>query len=132
MAQDPAALRKQVQRQLARQQDLVRELLALREQVQGSLFTRYGTCGKEGCACREGKGHGPYFVLSARGKAGGGFIYLSKEQAQQARRLVAAGRSYRSGMVRLKALNDALLELMKRYQRALARSGGRRLGMAAA
>ena len=48
------------------------------------------------------------------------------------RRLVAAGRSYRLGMTRLKALNAELLELMKRYQRALARSGGRRLGMAAA
>jgi len=132
MAHDPATLRKQVQRQLARQQELVRELLALREQVQGSVFTRYGTCGKDGCACHEGKGHGPYFVLSARGKSGGGFLYLSKEQAQQARRLVAAGRSYRVGMARLKALNDELLELMKRYQRALARSGGRKLGMAAA
>ena len=132
MAHDPATLRKQVQRQLARQQELVRGLLALREQAQGSVFTRYGTCGKEGCACGEGRGHGPYFVLSARGKAGGGFVYLSREQAREARRLVAAGRSYRVGMARLKAMNDELLDLMKRYQRALAKSGGRKLGMAAA
>lgn len=132
MANDPASIRKQVQRQLARQQELVRELLAQREQVQGSVFARYGTCGKEGCACRDGKGHGPYFVLSARGKSGSGFLYLSKEQAQEARRLVAASRAYRSGVARLKALNDELVDLMKRYQRALAKSGGRKLGMAAA
>ena len=132
MANDPASIRKQVQRQLARQQELVRELLAQREQVHGSVFARYGTCGKEGCACREGKGHGPYFVLSARGKSGSGFLYLSKEQAQEARRLVAAARAYRSGVARLKALNDELVDLMKRYQRALAKTGGRKLGMAAA
>jgi hypothetical protein len=132
MATDPAVLRKQVQRLLARQQELVRGLLAQRELVQGSLFTRYGTCGKEGCACREGKGHGPYFVLSARSKAGGAFVYLSKEQAQEARRLVTAGRNYRLGVARLKALNEELIELMKRYQRAQAKAGGRKLGMAAA
>jgi hypothetical protein len=131
-AAEPAALRKQVERLLARQRALVRELLALRDQMQGSVFARYGTCGKRGCACREGRGHGPYFVLSTRGRAGGAFVYLTRGQAQQARHLVAAGRSYRQGLARLKALNDELLALMKRYQRAQAKAGGRRLGVAAA
>ena len=129
---DPAALRKQVQRQLARQRALVEDLLALRAQVQGSVFARYGTCGKEACACRTGRGHGPYVVLSTRGRGRSAFVYLPRDKAREARQLVAAARSYRQGMAQLKALNDTLLDLMRRYQRAVARLGGRRLGIQAA
>lgn len=131
-ASDPASLRRQVERQLARQRALVGQLLELREQVQGSVFARYGTCGKEGCGCRQGRGHGPYVVLSTRGRGRGGFVYLRKDQAREAKQLVAAGRSYRQGMKELKALNDTLLDLLRRYQRAVARAAGRRLGVEAA
>lgn len=129
---DPGALRKQVQRQLARQRALVKELLALRDQVQGSVFARYGTCGKEACACRTGKGHGPYVVLSTRGRGRSAFVYLRRDQARAARQLVAAARSYRQGMAQLKSLNESLLDLMRRYQRAVARAAGRRMGLEAA
>jgi hypothetical protein len=131
-AHDPSSLRKQVQRQLVRQRALVKELLALRDQVQGSVFARYGTCGKEACACRTGKGHGPYTVLSTRGGGRAAFVYLSRDQTRAARQFVAAGRSYRQGMAQLKAINESLLDLMRRYQRAVARSCGRRLGVHAA
>jgi hypothetical protein len=131
-ATDPVSLRKQVQRQLARQRALVKELLALRQQVQGSVFARYGTCGKEACGCRTGRGHGPYTVLSTRGGGRSAFVYLGRDQARAARQLVAAARSYRQGMSQLKAINDSLLDLMRRYQRAVARTTGRRLGVDAA
>src|SRR5215510_11331634 len=129
---DASALRKQVQRQLARQRALVKTLLALREQVPGSVFARYGTCGKEACACRTGRGHGPYTVLSTRGGGRSAFVYLRRGQARAAREAVAASRSYRQGMSQLKAINESLLDLMRRYQRAVARSAGRRLGVDAA
>jgi hypothetical protein len=129
---DAASLRKQVERHLARQRALVKELLALREQVQGSVFARYGTCGKEGCGCRTGKGHGPYTVLSTRGGGKAAFVYLRRDQARDARQLVAAARTYRQGMGQLKAINETLLDLMRRYQRAVARTAGRRMGIQAA
>jgi hypothetical protein len=129
---DPASLRRQVEKQLARQRELVQELLALREQVPGSVFARYGTCGKASCACRTGQGHGPYTVLSTRGGGGASFVYLRRGQARSARALVAAGRSYRQGMKQLKAINESLLDLMRRYQKAVARSSGRKLGVRAA
>ncbi len=129
---DPVSLRKQVERQLARQRALVKELLALRDQVQGSVFARYGTCGKQNCGCSTGKGHGPYTVLSTRGGGRASFVYLRRDQARAARQLVAAGRSYRQGMSQLKAINDSLIDLMRRYQRAVAKAAGRRLGIEAA
>jgi len=131
-ALDAASLRKQVERHLSRQRSLVKELLALREQVPGSVFARYGTCGKESCGCRTGKGHGPYTVLSTRGGGKAAFVYLRRDQARAARQLVAAGRAYRQGMSQLKAINETLLDLMRRYQRAVARTAGRRMGIQAA
>ena len=65
-----------MQARLAEQRALVQSLLRLREQLQGSLFARYGECGKEGCVCRRGSKHGPYYVLSTRSGGQGGFAYL--------------------------------------------------------
>ncbi len=62
-------IRRHIRAQLGDQQVLVRSLLALREQLQGSLFERYGVCGKPNCACRLGRRHGPYYVLSSRSGA---------------------------------------------------------------
>ncbi len=67
--------------QLLEQRLLVEKLLRLREQLQGSLFARYGVCGKENCICRQGRKHGPYYVLSTRSGGKGGFAYLKGRRA---------------------------------------------------
>jgi hypothetical protein len=122
-------IRGQVRSKLQRQRALVGELLAVREQLQGSLFARYAECRKEGCACSRGRRHGPYYVLSTRTGGRGGFSYLGRGQVARARALVARHRSFRAGLLRLRALNEELLRLLRRYQRATARQGGKRLGI---
>lgn len=124
-------IRSQVRKRLAEQRSLVERLLRLREQLRGSLFARYAVCGKEGCACRQGRKHGPYYVLSTRSAGRGGFAYLAPSQATQARGLVARHRSFRAGLKRLKRVNQELVSLLKRYQTATSRQGGRRLGLVA-
>jgi hypothetical protein len=114
---------------LGEQRQLVRTLLALREQLQGSLIERYGVCGKPGCVCARGQKHGPYFVLSTRSGGKGGFAYLDAKQAARARRLVRRHREFRAGLKQLKRLNENLVELLKRYQSASSVSGTRRLGI---
>jgi Family of unknown function (DUF6788) len=131
MAHAADALRGRIQERLAAQRELVQSLLGLREQLQGSLFTRYGECGKEGCACRAGRPHGPYYVLSHRSAGAGRFAYLSAEQADTARGLVARARAFRKGLRRLAKVNEELLGLLRRYQEAMARQGDRRLGLKA-
>jgi hypothetical protein len=120
-------LRERVRTRLEEQRVLVRDLLRRRDQLQGSLFARYGRCGKEGCACREGRGHGPYYVLSTRSAGKGGFVYLDDGQAQRARELVRRQREFRAGLRRLRALNLELVALLRRYQQALLRKGQKRL-----
>ncbi len=124
-------LGRRVRARLAEQRLLVHSLLRLRAQVAGSLFARYGRCGKAGCACQRGRGHGPYFVLSQRRGGLGSFSYLDAGQAEDARALLAAARDFRRGLKRLRQVNAELVVLLRRYQRATARAGQRRLGLEA-
>lgn len=127
---EPEGLRKRIQARLHEQRLLVRSLLKLREQLAGSLFARYGECGKEGCVCRQGQKHGPYYVLSTRSAGKGGFTYLEESQADEIRGLVKSHREYKAGMRRLQRLNADLVLLLRRYQAATSRKVGRRLGVA--
>jgi hypothetical protein len=128
---DPETLRARVRARLAEQRALVLRLLHRRGQLPGSLFARYGTCGKEACACRTGRKHGPYFVLSTRSGGRGAFQYLEEVQAQKARGLVERHREFQEGLRRLRRVNGELVLLLRRYQVAMARRSRQRLGVGA-
>jgi len=129
MALTPDEIRQRVRTSLQEQRELVAELLRQREQLAGSLFVRFGVCGKEGCVCRTGQKHGPYYVLSTRSGGKGGFAYLEAERLAEARELVKAYRDYRAGMRRLRRVNDQRVALLRRYQEAITRRGSRRVGV---
>jgi hypothetical protein len=122
-----SALRDRVRAKLLEQREVVASLLRLREQLQGSLFTRYGECGKAGCACRTGERHGPYYVLSARTASASRFAYLEGRRLGEARALVARYREFRDRFRRLKKVNAELVALLSRYQKAMVEKGGRKL-----
>jgi hypothetical protein len=126
---DPEAIRQRVRTKLQEQRTLVEEMLRRREQLAGSLFVRFGVCGKEGCVCRTGRKHGPYYVLSTRSAGRGGFSYLDEQQMAEARALVRAYREYRAGMRRLGRVGEQLVVLLRRYQEATTREGTRRVGL---
>ena len=127
---DPEAIRRLVRSRLREQDALVRLLLQQREQLQGSLFPRYGLCGKANCVCRTGRKHGPYYVLSSRTAGRSSFAYLDAQEVARARELLARHRDFRRGLARLRRINAELLLLLRRYQRAVVRRGGERLGIA--
>ena len=127
----PDAIRQRVREKLQEQRELVEELLHQREQLQGSLFARWAVCGKVGCACREGRKHGPYYVLSTRSGGKGGFSYLEGHQAPEVRELVKGHRDFKTGMRRLKRVGEQLVALLRHYQAAMAREGSRRMGLPA-
>jgi hypothetical protein len=55
--QSTAALRK-------RRAALLRQFPSLQVILRGSLIERYKRCGKPGCKCADGPGHGPKYYLS--------------------------------------------------------------------
>src|SRR5262245_5308256 len=128
---DPEVLRARIRARLQEQRVLVKRLLHLREQLPGSLFARYGTCGKETCSCRTGEKHGPYFVLSTRSGGRGGFQYLGDAQADAAKDHVGRHREFQDGLRRLRKLGAELVTLLKRYQAGMAQRGRKRLRMGA-
>ena len=127
---DLDTIRRQVRARLQEQRLLVRQLLRQREQLQGSLFPRYGLCGKTNCVCRTGRRHGPYYVLSSRTAGRGAFTYLEAEDLARARDLLGRHREFRRGLARLRRLNDELVALLRRYQQAVVQRGGERMGIA--
>src|SRR6202050_4682185 len=58
MTDEPAATLRR------RRQALLRQLPPLKSILRGSLIERYKRCGKPGCKCAEGPGHGPKYYLS--------------------------------------------------------------------
>jgi hypothetical protein len=126
---DLEAIRRQVRIRLREQGVLVRLLLQQREQLQGSLFPRYGVCGKPTCVCRTGRRHGPYYVLSTRSAGRGTFAYLDAAEVGPARDLLRRHREFRRGMARLRKLNADLVALLRRYQQVVVRRGGERMGI---
>jgi hypothetical protein len=128
---DPEVIRRRVRGRLAEQRRLVRALLEQRQQLQGSLFVRYGLCGKAGCACRQGARHGPYYVLSTRSGGRGRFAYLEGRRVGEARALVARSRRFRADLRRLRAVNRDLVSLLRRYQESASRRASRKLGLPA-
>ena len=127
---DLDAIRRQVRTRLREQGVLVRLLLQQREQLQGSLFPRYGLCGKPTCVCRTGRRHGPYYVLSSRTAGRAAFAYLDAEEVAPARDLLRHHREFRRGVARLRRLNADLVALLRRYQRAVVKQAGERMGIA--
>jgi hypothetical protein len=47
-----------------RRNALLRQLPSLQAILRGSLIERYKRCGKPGCKCADGPGHGPKYYLS--------------------------------------------------------------------
>lgn len=123
------AIRRQVRIRVREQGMLVRLLLQQREQLQGSLFPRYGLCGKPTCVCRTGRRHGPYYVLSSRTAGRGAFAYLDADDVVRARDLLRRHREFRRGMARLRRMNADLVTLLRRYQQAVVKRGGERMGI---
>lgn len=133
MTRTADGLERRIEARLREQRRLVDSLLALKEQLPGSLFSRYGRCGKPNCACATGGPlHGPYWVLSRRSGGRGSFAYVERGGVGRTRRMVARYRRFRDGLRRLKSLNDELLELLGRYQDARARRATRELELARA
>lgn len=122
---DLVRLERGIRVSLTEHDTLVDALLQEREQIRGSLFSRFAVCGKANCACAQGEKHGPYYVLSNRSRGEGAFIYLKEEQVSRVRELVERHRRFKKGLKRLKGLSSKLHTLFEQYETSAARAGYR-------
>lgn len=98
-----------------RRQALLRQLPPLKAILRGSLIERYKRCGKPGCKCADGPGHGPKYYLSVsypglRPR----MDYVPQESHAQTSEFVA---NYHRAREILEAISEINRELLRRRER---------------
>lgn len=93
-----------------RRRALVAQLPPLRSILRGSLIERYKRCGKPGCKCADGPGHGPKYYLSVsypglRPK----MDYVPQEAFEQVSELLANYQRTREILEEISEINRELL-----------------------
>ena len=97
-----------------RRQVLLRQLPPLQAILRGSLIERYKRCGKPGCKCAEGPGHGPKYYLSvSRPGSRPQMDYVPQEVHAQAAEFVA---NYHRAREILEAISEINRELLRRRE----------------
>ena len=97
-----------------RRQALVRQLPPLKAVLRGSLIERYKRCGKPGCKCAEGPGHGPKYYLSvSRSGVRPQMDYVPQESHAQVAEFVA---NYHRARETLEAISEINRELLRRRE----------------
>jgi hypothetical protein len=105
--QSTAALRK-------RRQALLRQLPPLDAILRGSLIERYKRCGKPGCKCADGRGHGPKYYLSVSYPGlRPQMDYVPQEWFDQTREFLA---NYRRARELLEQICEINRELLRRRE----------------
>ena len=99
-----------------RRKTLLRQLPPLEAVLRGSLIERYKRCGKPGCKCAQGPGHGPKYYLSvSRTGAHPAMDYVPQAQQPQAAQYVANYRRIRAILEELCTINRELLRRRERF-----------------
>lgn len=75
----------------------------------GSLVSQTRRCGKPGCRCAEGNGHGPYTYLSVRDGGGTRLRYVPAAQVPMVRRRVRRTAVFEAVLAQIAAINTELL-----------------------
>jgi len=93
---------------------LLRKLPPPKAVLRGSLIERFKRCGRPGCKCARGIGHGPKVYLSVSGpKARPAMVYVPQDLRSEIERLVANYRQTRQLLDEIAAIN---LELLRRRE----------------
>src|SRR2546427_12730628 len=104
MANEPAATLRR------RRQALLRQLPPLKAILRGSLIERYKRCGKPGCKCADGPGHGPKYYLSVSYPGlRPQMDYVPQESHAQIAELVANYHRTRESLEEISQINRAWL-----------------------
>jgi hypothetical protein len=83
--------------------------------LRGSLIERYKRCGKPGCHCADGPGHGPKYYLSiSRSGARPQMDYVPQSALEEVRTALANYQDTREMLEELCAINRELLRRRER------------------
>jgi hypothetical protein len=97
-----------------RRRALLRKLPSLTAILRGSLIERYKRCGKAGCKCADGPGHGPKYYLSVSYPGlRPQMDYVPQESYDQIAKFLA---NYQRAREILEAVSEINRELLRRRE----------------
>lgn len=97
-----------------RRQSLLGQLPSLKAILRGSLIERYKRCGKPGCKCADGPGHGPKYYLSvSRPGLRPQMDYVPQKSHAEVTEFVA---NYHRAREILEAISEINRELLRRRE----------------
>jgi hypothetical protein len=96
-------------RLLARRRTLAERLGSVEELLAGSLVEQTRRCGKAGCRCADGGGHGPYAYFTARPQGRGRGRYVPGAVVEVVRRYLERGEQVETVLAEISAINAELL-----------------------
>ncbi len=100
-----------IRRLLERRRRIAEQFPDLEKLLRGTLRQRYVRCGKPGCHCREGQGHGPVRYLSVSlGVGRTQQITIAREDFETARQCVKNYERLWKLLERISAINRELLK----------------------
>jgi len=77
--------------------------------IKGSLLERYLPCGKEGCKCKKGAPHGPFYYLTYLESGKRRSIYIPKGKLEQVKKGMATYKRVKKIMAEIADINHRLL-----------------------
>ncbi len=104
-----AALRK-------RRRSLLRQFPSLECLLRGSLIERYKRCGRPGCHCANGPGHGPKCYLSISTRGAPQMDYVPNADLAETRQYLANFRKVREVLNEICAINAELLRRREPFE----------------
>jgi len=98
-----------------RQKALLKRLPPLQEILRGSLVERYKRCGKPGCKCANGPGHGPkYYLTVSFPKRPPEMVYVPEAFQEKVKENLE---NYRKAKEIMEELSEINRELLRRRER---------------
>jgi hypothetical protein len=98
-----------VRQLLARRRMLAGRLGDVQEVLSGSLAEQTRRCGKAGCRCATGEGHGPYSYFTPRAAGRGQSRYVPSGLVEVVRRYLQRGEAAEAVLAEISAVNAELL-----------------------
>lgn len=110
-------MKKQSISYLSKRQKILTERLIskLPHIMRGSLIKTYKRCGKKGCKCEKGRGHGPKYYLSVSQSGGERpkIEYVSKESREHVERCISNFRAVKKCLEEISSINRKILKRKK-------------------
>lgn len=98
-----------VRQLLARRRVLAGRLGGVEQVLTGSLVNQTRRCGKAGCRCADGVGHGPYAYFAPRTQGRGRLRYVPASLAEVVRGYLRRGQQVEAVVAEISAINAELL-----------------------